>query len=80
MGTNVHVVVTTVNDGERDLFADVVLVTDDEALAELTYNKLKNREPIEGLDYSFLSNWDDVAYFTRPLNSLACWGGNHVEG
>jgi len=68
MNMQLYVVVTTTNDGERDNFADVILVTDDEALAEETVAKLIKREPIEGIDYNLLAPFDDAASFNRTLN------------
>jgi histidinol dehydrogenase len=41
MAKKVYVVVTTVNDGERDLFADVVLVTENEVTAQDVQQALK---------------------------------------
>lgn len=41
MGKKVYVVVTTINEDERDLFCDVVLVTEDEAKAQEVQQALK---------------------------------------
>jgi histidinol dehydrogenase len=42
MAKKVYVVVTTDNDGERDLFADVVLITEDEKKAQEVEQALKD--------------------------------------
>ena len=49
-----YVVVTTINDGESDNIADVILVTDDEKKAEEMEASLESHSPVPGLDYSML--------------------------
>jgi hypothetical protein len=70
---NVYVVVTITNDGERDLFSDVVLITTDKKHAEDVASLLVQHKPVRGLKKSLLSPFDTAAVFTRPLNSLKCW-------
>jgi hypothetical protein len=70
---NVYVVVTIVNDGERDLFSDVVLITTDKKHAQDVTELLVQHKPVRGLKKSLLSPFDSAAVFTRPLNSLKCW-------
>ena len=62
----VHVVVTTVNDGERDLFSDVVLITKDKKKADLLVERLQKHEKIR--KYDWLSEYDDAASFERTID------------
>jgi hypothetical protein len=62
----VHVVVTTVNDGERDLFSDIVLITEDKDKAEDLVKALKKHTA--GLEW--LGEYDSAASFTRDLDNL----------
>ena len=77
MENKVWVVVTTTNEIGQDLICDVILITEDMALAEITCDRIKKKEPISGVDYSLLTPFEDAAYFSRKLNSLNCWGGNN---
>lgn len=70
---NVYIVVTIVNDGERDLFSDIVLITTDKKHAQDVTSLLVQHKPVRGLKKSLLSPFDSAAVFTRPLNSLKCW-------
>jgi hypothetical protein len=70
---DVYVVVTIVNDGERDLFSDVVFITTDKKHAQDVASLLTQHKPIRGLKKSLLTPYDSAAVFTRPLNSLKCW-------
>jgi hypothetical protein len=71
---NVHVVVTITNDGERDLFSDVVLITTDKKHAEDVAHRLSDKRTVRGINRALLSPYESAAVFTRPLNSLKCWG------
>lgn len=70
---DVHVVVTITNDGERDLFSDVVLITTDKKHAEDVAHCLTEHKPVRGINRSLLSPYESAAIFSRPLNSLKCW-------
>lgn len=61
----VWIVVTTVNDGERDTFADVVLVTRDKTKAEKLVAKLKKHK----VKLDWLSEYDSAAFFSRTIDS-----------
>jgi len=60
----VHVVVTTVNDGEQDVFPDVVLITEDENKALKLTEELKNRT----VSLKWLAPYDSAATFTRVID------------
>jgi hypothetical protein len=70
---DVYVVVTIVNDGERDLFSDVVLITTDEKYAQKVANLLTQKKFVRGINRRLLSDFESAAVFSRPLNSLKCW-------
>lgn len=70
---DVYVVVTIVNDGERDLFSDIVLITTDKKHAQDVAKLLTEHKPVRGINKSLLSPYDSAAVFSRPLNSLKCW-------
>jgi hypothetical protein len=67
------IVVTTISDGERELFPDIVLITPSETKARNLTRKLRDRAPVRGLDYSLLSEFTGAAYFTRRVGDLSCW-------
>ena len=69
----VYVVVTITNDGERDLFCDVVLISTDEKHAQDVAKLLIQRKTIKGINPKMLSDYESAAVFSRPLNSLKCW-------
>jgi hypothetical protein len=60
-------VVTTVNDGERDLFSDVVLVTRDKARAGGLVAKLQKKK----VKLDWLADYDNAACFTRTIDDKA---------
>jgi hypothetical protein len=55
----------------EEFFSDIILITDNETKAIEVYGKMKAHEPVEGLDYSILMDWDDVVYFKRELNKIS---------
>jgi hypothetical protein len=69
----VYVVVTITNDGERDLFTDIILITTDKKHAQDVAKLLTEHKPVRGIDKSMLSPYESAAVFSRPLNSLKCW-------
>ena len=64
MKTTVYVVVTTINDGERDLFGDVVLVTKNENEARKFKTKLL-KHTYNKKEFDWLGDYDSAAYFER---------------
>jgi Tfp pilus assembly protein PilP len=54
----------------NDEINDVVLITDDEQKAKDTVTKLEKVQPIEGLDYLNLTEYEHASYFTRELNTI----------
>jgi len=78
----VYVVVTIVNDGERDLFPDVVLITKNELKAARVCRALINHAASGkdtevktakalkrvGVDCTILSDYTNAAYFTREID------------
>lgn len=60
----VHVVVTTVSDGERELFSDVVLITEDKEKAEKLTEDLKEHK----VSLEWLATYESAATFTRIID------------
>jgi len=80
---SVYVVVTTINDGERELYADIVLITSDKTKAasvNMSLYRLKTSTDKEivaqvqrtlqrqGIDYTHLSYYDNVAFYPRIID------------
>jgi hypothetical protein len=53
-----------------DVFADIVLVTEDIAQAKTMKKIIKERRPYPGLDYNLLAPYEDVIWFERELGSV----------
>lgn len=70
-----HLVVTTVNDGEQDNFADIIYVGDNQEEAFKIKDGLENKT-LKDFDYDTLVPYDGVEVITRNLNSLTCWKKN----
>lgn len=61
----VYIVATVMHIGETDFFGDILMVTEDKQQAKTLAYTVKERRPVEGLDYEKLSNFTDCIYFER---------------
>jgi hypothetical protein len=65
---SIHVLVTIISLDET--YGDVLLVTSNKNRAMTLRNKIRVREPILGLDYENLAEFEEVEVITLPLNQL----------
>jgi hypothetical protein len=68
----IHIVFTTRSgdiDPEGDMFVDPIGCYDTLGAAGEIANKVSNKEPIDGLDYSMLNDFENAVVFSLPLNS-----------
>jgi hypothetical protein len=68
----VYVVVTTISDGERENFADVVLISTTEQKAQECVGALINRDAPAltrlGINTDNLAEYESASYFTREID------------
>jgi hypothetical protein len=70
-----HLVITIQTGGAGDdMISDIILITDDEQKAKETFLLVKAGESIEGLDYDYLAEYDDVALIEKDLNEISFGG------
>lgn len=69
-----YVVATVVHVNESSLFGDIILITQDKRHAKTITYTVKEKRPLEGLDYEKLMAFDDVIYFEREVES---YRGHH---
>ena len=65
-----YVVATVMHVGNTDFFGDVLMITKDKTQAKTLTYTVKERRPVEGLDYKKLSNFTDVIYFERETGKV----------
>jgi hypothetical protein len=64
-------VVATIQ-GSPQMFADILLVTEDIQQASIITSNAKERRPYPGLDYNLLAPYSDVMFFKRELGKVIC--------
>jgi hypothetical protein len=69
-GQVLYIVATVVHTGESSLFGDIILVTPDKKHARTIAYTVKEKRPVEGVDYKKLVAFDDVMYFERKLETI----------
>lgn len=60
-----YVVATVMHIGDTDFFGDVLMITPDKRQAKTLTYTVKEKRPVDGLDYKKLKSFTDVIYFER---------------
>ena len=63
-------VVATIS--HHEMFADILLVTEDIQQASIITNNAKERRPYPGLDYNLLAPFQNVMFFKREVGKVIC--------
>lgn len=67
----IHIVLTVRSgdvDPEVDQFVDPIGCFDNAGIAALVMGKVQRREPIAGLDYSLINDYENAVVISLPLN------------
>ena len=65
----IYIVATVENFGEADVYQDVIGVYDDKRKANALANKITERSPVEGIDYTYLYEFREAVVLSFDLNS-----------
>jgi hypothetical protein len=65
----IHILVTVLT-GDPDTYGDILLVTTNKNRALYLRDMIARREPIPGLNYELLANFDDAQVITMPMGQL----------
>ena len=70
MDKTFYVVATVIHVGKISFFGDIILITPDKRHAKTVTYTVKEKRPLEGIDYKKLAAFDDVMYFERIPNKI----------
>jgi len=71
----IHIVFTVQSDECEDgvdHFMDPIGCYDNAGIAAVVMGKVSRREPIKGIDYRLLNDFEDAVVISLPLNSTIC--------
>jgi len=64
----VYIVITVDSDVDKDTIADVIMVSTNKRYANALASKINNIEPLPGLNYQFLADFDKATVIQLPMN------------